>query len=79
MADDRDEHDCEWVTCCSCRCDFALPYELYEAARHSERILFYCPYGHGQFFVLQPPKATEEPTLEGRSDGGNVVSFKRKE
>lgn len=37
--------------CAHCRADMWLPLALYEAAKHSSRITFYCPYGHGQVFA----------------------------
>lgn len=37
--------------CCQCRSEIWLPQALYDAARHSERISFYCPYGHPQVFA----------------------------
>ena len=36
--------------CCTCKTDFWLPRELYDAARRSNNITFYCPYGHPQVF-----------------------------
>lgn len=36
--------------CCKCKTNFSLPESLYTAARNSEKITFYCPYGHPQVF-----------------------------
>lgn len=36
--------------CCQCKAPMTLPKELYEAARRSPVISFYCPYGHRQHF-----------------------------
>jgi hypothetical protein len=36
--------------CCSCSSQIWLPEALYVAAKHSEKITFYCPYGHPQIF-----------------------------
>ena len=40
-----------WLTCCKCKCKFAIPDALYEAAQASSAINFYCPYGHIQHFA----------------------------
>lgn len=37
--------------CYRCKCDMTLPRALYEAAKKSSRIEFYCPYGHSQIFA----------------------------
>jgi hypothetical protein len=40
--------------CAQCGCEFYLPDDLYRAAKCSEAILFYCPYGHPQHFPNGP-------------------------
>lgn len=37
--------------CCLCNADILLPNNLYAAAKHSEHISFWCPYGHQQHFT----------------------------
>ena len=36
--------------CWKCKCEVWLPTPLYKAARHSSRIVFFCPYGHEAVF-----------------------------
>jgi len=36
--------------CWKCKSDVWLPAPLYKAARHSSRIVFFCPYGHAAVF-----------------------------
>lgn len=36
--------------CWKCKSDVWLPAPLYKAARHSSRIVFFCPYGHEAIF-----------------------------
>lgn len=36
--------------CWKCKTDFWLPQSLYEAAKKSSRIAFFCPYGHEAVF-----------------------------
>jgi hypothetical protein len=36
--------------CCKCGSQMWLPEPLYTSARHSEAILFYCPFGHPQHY-----------------------------
>ena len=36
--------------CWKCKSDVWLPASLYKAARHSSRIVFFCPYGHEAIF-----------------------------
>lgn len=36
--------------CCTCKTSFSLPEPLYLAAKNSDSINFYCPYGHAQVF-----------------------------
>ena len=37
--------------CWRCKCEMWLPTPLYEAAKHSSRIVFCCAYGHEQVFT----------------------------
>lgn len=37
--------------CFRCKADITLPRALYDAARKSSRISFWCPYGHEQHYV----------------------------
>jgi hypothetical protein len=37
--------------CCQCKSEMWLPLVLYESARHSSKIVFFCPYGHEQVFT----------------------------
>lgn len=36
--------------CCRCGTNFWIPDELYQAAKRSPKISFYCPYGHEQHY-----------------------------
>jgi hypothetical protein len=48
-------------TCCNCKCSFAIPSELYQSAlAYREKLSFYCPYGHSQYFITGE---TEEAKL----------------
>jgi len=73
------DDDHKWLECCTCRCLFALPIELYVAAHHSEAIHFYCPYGHVQHFRLPARRAASEARADpgAAASGGNVVRFLR--
>lgn len=37
-------------SCCVCKCIIYLPKDLYNSAKHSESISFYCAYGHKQHY-----------------------------
>lgn len=37
--------------CYRCKSEMWLPTSLYESAKHSDHITFYCPYGHPQVFA----------------------------
>jgi hypothetical protein len=37
-------------TCWKCKCEVWLPQSLYDAAKHSSRISFFCAYGHEAIF-----------------------------
>ncbi len=60
------------VKCSACRCKFYLPYSLSEAARFSENIHFWCPYGHPQHFALDPENNDDDPDPGEENDA--VVS-----
>jgi hypothetical protein len=45
--------------CCTCKSEIWLPTPLYESARHSEKIVFHCPYGHEQVFRQGDTEATK--------------------
>lgn len=51
--------------CYRCRCEMWIPDDLYAAAKHSEKISFYCPFGHEQHF---PQSETEETKLRRERD-----------
>jgi N-acetylmuramic acid 6-phosphate (MurNAc-6-P) etherase len=51
--------------CCRCKSDMWLPLVLYESARHSSKIVFFCPYGHEQIFS---DKESEEDKLRRERD-----------
>ena len=51
--------------CYKCKSDMWLPEALYDAAKRSERITFWCPYGHEQHFV---EGETEETKLRRERD-----------
>lgn len=48
------------MTCGRCGCDFVMPDGLYEAAKCSPNISFWCPYGHQCHF---PAGETNEERL----------------
>lgn len=75
--------------CYKCKTQFWLPDELYKAAKHSEKIPFWCPYGHEQIFKYKPPEAAIEtppppkelPTQESTKTlnfFANIIPFKPK-
>ncbi len=37
--------------CYRCKCEMSLPDDLYQAAKRSSKINFFCAYGHEQHFV----------------------------
>lgn len=43
--------------CCRCDTSFCLPEPLYDAAKKSADIWFYCPYGHKQHYPEGPSVA----------------------
>jgi hypothetical protein len=45
------------VTCYRCKTVFGLPESHYRAAKASEKVSFYCSYGHGQIFSEGPSEA----------------------
>lgn len=45
------DHTIEAGPCYRCKCPIRLPAELYQAAKRSPRISFWCPYGHEQHFL----------------------------
>lgn len=53
------------ITCWRCKCEYALPVALYQAAKASERINFYCPYGHEAHY---PAGETNEDKLRRERD-----------
>lgn len=53
------------TTCWRCKCVYYLPDELYTAAKASEGISFFCPYGHEAHF---PVGETEEMKLRRERD-----------
>jgi len=44
------------MNCGKCGVDYSMPEELYLAARKSEKISFFCPYGHERVFVAGPSR-----------------------
>jgi hypothetical protein len=44
--------------CYHCKTQMWLPDDLYTAAKHSEKIAFYCPYGHPQIFAKGDSETT---------------------
>ena len=51
--------------CWRCHCSYMLPRALYVAAKASEKISFYCPYGHEAHFAAGE---TEEDKLRRERD-----------
>jgi hypothetical protein len=51
--------------CFRCKCDIWLPDELCHAARRSDRVEFFCSYGHAQIFCQGE---TEEQKLRRERD-----------
>lgn len=43
--------------CAKCKTEMSLPGDLYNAARSSAKITFYCAYGHPQHFAEGPSEA----------------------
>lgn len=44
--------------CYTCKCEMWIPDHLYASARESEKIHFYCAYGHSQYY----PQGESETT-----------------
>lgn len=58
--------DGQFVSACwKCKCEVWLPTSLYNAAKHSSRISFFCPYGHEAVFREDD---TEETKLRRERD-----------
>lgn len=55
----------QWLTCARCKTSFAIADELYIAAKASEKINFFCPYGHSNYF---PAGESEETKLRRERD-----------
>lgn len=53
------------ITCYRCKTTFAIPRAHYDAAKASDKIEFFCSYGHGQVFREGP---TEEDKLRQERD-----------
>lgn len=53
-------HNLKNIVCAECKCRFAIPVALYEAALCSDSIVFYCPYGHDLRFPKPEEKTPEE-------------------
>jgi len=53
------------INCHRCSTPYLLPEELYKAAKASETINFYCPYGHAAHY---PAGETEEIRLRRERD-----------
>lgn len=51
MADNISQVGRSCGPCYHCKSDMWLPYPLYEAAKRSDKITFYCAYGHPQVFA----------------------------
>lgn len=64
-----------WITCCTCKFEFAIPYSLYDAATHTEEIHFYCPYGHKQHFPEN--ESYDKTSNEDRLVGKVINLFKK--
>lgn len=43
--------------CAQCKCPWEIPEPLYIAAKASDKINFYCPYGHSNVFRAGPSEA----------------------
>ncbi len=54
-----------WINCWRCKVEFFLPSALYTAAKASEDISFWCPYGHSAHF---PAGQTDEAKLRQERD-----------
>jgi len=53
------------LICCQCKRPMSIPEELHTAARASEKIIFYCAYGHEQHF---PAKESGEAIMRRERD-----------
>ncbi|RPH74025.1 hypothetical protein EHM76_04300 [bacterium] len=53
------------IQCWRCHTSYVLPRALYVAAKNSEKIIFYCPYGHEAHFAAGE---TEEDKLRRERD-----------
>ena len=61
--------------CGACGAEIWIPDALYEAARHSPEVHFYCSYGHGLHFAkLVKQEPPPQPKVEG-----NIVTLVKKE
>jgi regulator of replication initiation timing len=47
-------------SCCVCGVSFVLPSALRHSAKASNKIVFFCPYGHGQHYASPETIAREE-------------------
>ncbi len=46
-----------WLNCCACKTPMWLPAPLQTSARASDRIMFYCAYGHQQHYPKDESEA----------------------
>jgi RNase P subunit RPR2 len=53
------------LICCRCKQPMWVPIELHTAAKSSEKIIFFCAYGHEQHF---PKRESEEHKLRRERD-----------
>lgn len=53
------------VTCASCKCEFGIPDSLEISARRTDKINFFCPFGHSNHY---PVGESEETKLRRARD-----------
>ena len=67
-------YDLAPVVCAECGTVFGMPKNLYESAKCSEDISFFCPYGHRMFFPAEVRKQKiNEPSLKDNVVKLNIV------
>jgi hypothetical protein len=69
------------TNCANCGCLFAMPQELYEAARRSHLIIFSCPYGHQLHFseVEKVPTKDKKKQIEKKDNVIDLSQYRKKE
>lgn len=62
----------KWTTCWKCKTSYWLPIGLYDSAQASDKISFFCPYGHSAHFKDGPTDADKARRRAERAEQDNA-------